>query len=140
MPSLRERKEDIPVLVNHLIKSYKSEFHKNIKGIDDEAIAVLLAYDWPGNVRQLHNVVERMMLIAQKDIITVDLVPQEIQSDMNGTRPVPLPNQQLQALEDKMASYIQFVVNQSNGNIKRASEILGVSRGTIYRALKHLEE
>lgn len=136
LPSLRERRSDIPVLVNYLIKNYKNEFHKKIKGIEEEAMLVLTEYDWPGNVRQLNNVVERMMLIANKDVISMDFIPDEIKK-VSPQLPASWGSKEIpDTLEEAMKRYVESVLSSFGGNIKKAAELLGVSRGTIYRILR----
>jgi len=135
VPSLVERREDIPIFVNHYIKSNSKQMNKKITGIDEETMKILMAYHWPGNVRQLNNVVERMMIMTDKDIITKDLLPPEIfnpseqkiyESDDLGT---------VETLENVNRRYVRRVVEKYNGNIKRSSEVLGISRATVYRYL-----
>ena len=70
LPSLAERKDDVPLLVDHFIKKYNSELNKSIIGIDNEVIKLFMSYDWKGNLRELENMIERAVLLCQEDIIT----------------------------------------------------------------------
>ena len=135
VPSLVERREDIPIFVNHYIKSNSKQMNKKITGVDEETMRILMAYHWPGNVRQLNNVIERMMIMTDKDTITKEVLPAEIfnpsdqkiyESDDLGT---------IETLENVNRRYVRRVVEKYNGNIKRASEVLGISRATVYRYL-----
>jgi transcriptional regulator with PAS, ATPase and Fis domain len=136
LPALRDREGDIPILINHMIKNNNNNFNKITKKIDDKTISTLVRYDWPGNVRQLNNVIERMLLMAENDTLTEDLIPDEIR----GWTPrddfrVPNPPQ-LGSLEDASAKYVKMVVDTCGGNIKKASELLEISRATVYRILE----
>jgi two-component system response regulator AtoC len=81
MPTLRERKEDIPMLCDHFIKQFNREQNKSVKQISSEAEKLLLAYDYPGNVRQLANIIEHAMILSNSDEIDVGNLPLEVQSN-----------------------------------------------------------
>jgi DNA-binding NtrC family response regulator len=81
IPSLRERKDDIPRLVEHFIKIIGPRLGKEITGIDDKAINVLFDYDWPGNVRELNNIYERAISLASASVLTEEDLPSEIKKD-----------------------------------------------------------
>jgi Nif-specific regulatory protein len=89
IPSLRERKEDIPLLVDHFIHKFKLENKKKIKGINRAALDLLLAYRWPGNVRELENVIERSVVLCQKEVIT----PSELPSNLSGGAELDIPGE-----------------------------------------------
>lgn len=137
LPALRDRKEDIPILINHMIQSGKSYFNKTVKGVDEKTLSTLMKYNWPGNVRQLSNVVERMLLVSEKDILTEELIPEEIRKDIDlpWDASMEFPSK-LESLEAASARYVKLVVDECEGNIKKASELLEISRATIYRILK----
>jgi len=134
LPSLRERIGDIEVLVKQIIYNNNQLFQKKIKGVEEEAMDILLKYDWPGNVRQLNNIIERMMLMARKDIITTDLIPEEIHNFTDVT--TPQSNMLVETLDVMEAKYIKMVLDENDGNIKKTAELLNVTRATIYRTLK----
>ena len=136
LPALRDRKDDISILIKNIIKRTNYQFNKNIKGIDDTAISMLMKYNWPGNVRQLNNVVERMILMAENDILTEDLVPEEIRMDALDNIPVESNILNIESLEAASAKYVKKVVDECEGNIKKASELLEISRATVYRTLR----
>jgi DNA-binding NtrC family response regulator len=83
LPTLKERREDIPVLVNHFIEKYNAETGKRVQGVSAGALEVLRGYAWPGNIRELRNTVERAMILAEGDVIGEEHLP----PDMIGTRP-----------------------------------------------------
>ncbi len=136
LPPLRERKEDIPLLVNAFIKEANTLNKKNIRGITSRALSLLMNYHWPGNVRELKNVIESMVILARKDILTVNDVPPYIRE----------PEIQENILKIKLGTpwkeiereLIFAALQKSKGNKKKAAEILGLSRRTLYRKLKEL--
>lgn len=140
LPALRERKEDIVTLVHFLIQRNKNQFQHKIKGIDDGAMAVLMSYDWPGNVRQLSNVVDRMMLVAESDVLTENLIPMEIRKAVSEPLPRSYFSDEFEPLDVATAKYIKRAREACNGNIKKTADLLNISRATIYRALKKQEE
>ena len=100
IPPLRERGDDIRVLAEHYLSSFKSRLRKNINGIDDEALSTFRRYEWPGNVRELRNVIERAMILEDGDEITTKYLPRGLAGESRagiesrgGTRPdhIPLP-------------------------------------------------
>jgi len=112
IPPLRERKEDIPVLVDHFIEQHNKENKKKIKGINREALDMLMAYDWPGNVRQLENIIERAVVLAQKELITPAELPTNIQKAMeteisstNITLPELVESIEKQKIEEALAKH-----------------------------------
>jgi PAS domain S-box-containing protein len=135
VPSLVERREDIPIFVSHYIKSNSKQMNKKITGIDEETMRILMGYHWPGNVRQLNNVVERMMIMTDKDIITKEVLPAEIFNPSEQKLYISDDLGTVETLENVNRRYVRRVVEKYNGNIKRASEVLGISRATVYRYL-----
>jgi transcriptional regulator with PAS, ATPase and Fis domain len=136
LPSLRERKSDIPILIHSLMNNSRSLSHKKIKRIDDAVLDIFSKYDWPGNVRQLNNVVERMMIMAKTDVITKELIPEEIFEAVNPDASQVAMGTQIESLEAASAGYIRRVLDSYHGNIKKTSEELDISRATVYRLLK----
>ena len=136
LPPLRERKEDIPLMVNAFIKEANTLNKKNIRGITSRALSLLMNYHWPGNVRELKNVIESMVILARKDILTVNDVPPyirepEIQEDILKIK-LGTPWKEIER------ELIFAALQKSKGNKKKAAEILGLSRRTLYRKLKEL--
>jgi two-component system response regulator PilR (NtrC family) len=144
VPPLRERQEDIPLLANHFLKRYAPAAGKNILRIADESIEELLAYDWPGNVRQLENTIERGVAMESSDVLHVD-APEERSkaraaaaaagfSD-NGAGTVPAEGMDMEAYVAAMErSLLQSALKQSGGVQTRAAEMLKLS----YRSFRHL--
>ncbi len=130
LPPLRERKEDIMDLAYYFLKN-SSKLKKNVNKIKDEFIEKLNDYDWPGNIRELKNVIERAMILADTDTLTVDLLPEEyfdVHTDLKVDKDVTL---------DKLEKeYILKVYSESNNNKTLAAKKLGIGAATLYRKLK----
>ncbi len=139
MPPLRERKEDIQLLVNHFVSIFSKKSHKNIKGVSEEAMEILKKYNWPGNIRELQNVVERATSLTETDYITpVDLQEHLVDGVDSGGYRKDLPfkeakNRWLESFEKK---YFTDLIKESSGNISRAAQKAGIDRKTIYRIMK----
>ncbi|MFH0986321.1 MAG: sigma-54 dependent transcriptional regulator [Candidatus Omnitrophota bacterium] len=138
VPPLRERKEDIAPLVNAFIRQYAELNAKKIRGIEKNALEALEQYNWPGNIRELKNIVERMIVLSSSDMLTLDQVPEDIRqgkplaSAANG-------NSQLQGITritDAEKELIQKALQETHGNKSTAAEKLGISRRTLYRKLE----
>jgi transcriptional regulator with PAS, ATPase and Fis domain len=132
LPPLRDRKEDIPAIINHFIRRFNVKFRRDVRGVTPEALAVLMAYDFPGNVRELENLVERAFAMGVREQITpADLPilgrgPAVPAGDSGG---VPL-------LADVERQLIMKALSLYNDDKDRAAQALGISRRTIYRRLK----
>ncbi len=140
LPALRERKEDIPLLVQYFIDLYNREFKKNVQGVSKGAEQMLMNYGWPGNVRELKNVIERAIILENEEIILPEHLPLEILApDDVGEchQSVALPPQGVK-LEEVEKQLIQQALRVSQGNQVRAASLLGLSRDTLrYRMKKY---
>jgi len=129
LPSLRERLEDIPLLIDYFIKKFNMKLNKNIEGMSADVQRIFMVYPWPGNVRELEHALEHACIICHQGTITVDDLPPELKNvkeakvllrDKEGTEPQAI----LQALE------------KTAGNKAMAARLMGISRQTIYRKIK----
>ncbi|MHB8843440.1 MAG: sigma-54-dependent transcriptional regulator [Nitrospirota bacterium] len=135
VPSLRERKDDIPLLIKHYLKMFADEAGKTIKDIDYEAMKAMLAYDWPGNVRELRNTLERAVVLAEGEIITLHDLPDKFRNlDLEGIATSSLR----QALDDYERDYIRRSMAENKGNKEATAARLGIDLATLYRKLKKL--
>jgi len=135
MPSLRERRDDIPMLIKHYLAIAAKEAGKTIKDIDYEAMQSLLAYDWPGNIRELRNTIERATVLADGEVITMHDLPDKFRTlDIEGVSTSSLR----QALDEFEREYIRRSMTESKGNKEAAANKLGVDLATLYRKLKKL--
>jgi DNA-binding NtrC family response regulator len=134
IPPLRERKEDISVLARHFIEKYSRENNKKVSGLADEAMDVLNTYSWPGNIRELRNVIERAVVLASGDKIGLAELSDRIKAQQ-GMRST-------QGLKDKMDSYESQIIRETllvhNGNKETAAKELDVDLATLYRKIKKL--
>jgi len=134
IPSVSERLEDIPLLVQFFLKKYNDAYGKNIAGLTRRAQTALLQHAWPGNVRELENVVSSACITTTGDFIDIGDLPEQLQHRGNGASPGddwrPL------SLEDVRKIHIQRVLDMCQGNRLRAAQILGIGRTSLYRYLK----
>jgi len=131
IPPLRERKEDIPLLVHRFIEKFNIELGKRVEKISEEALKTLMKYDWPGNVRELENVIERAMVITKGTLIK----PEDIQISAEPSKEVRVEGEDrsLRAVE---RAHIQRVLEENDWNIQRSAQILGIDRVTLYKKIK----
>ncbi len=132
MPPLRERKEDILLLANHFISKFGATSKKNITGISQEAMDFLLNYDWPGNVRQLENVVERAFALGVGEIIDVDDIPPEIRKFKDTFE----KDETAYNLTENEIALIKKALGKTNYNKAETSNLLGIDLSTLYRKIK----
>ena len=142
LPPLRERKGDIPLLVEHFIRKYAEANNKKLEGIDDEALALALSYDWPGNVRELENVIERAVVLSREKLIRknhlISLTPN------TGVRPRELEERKSglvgRSLDDIEMEAIMSTLSACDGSTRRAAEMLKVSQRKIQYKLREFHE
>jgi two-component system, NtrC family, nitrogen regulation response regulator NtrX len=146
MPPLRERREDIPELANHFIARFAAERRIPTPALSDEAMAALQAHDWPGNVRQLRNIIERTIILAPGDrvsCIEVDLLPSEIM-DNQGAVGLSAATMSImgsplrEARESFEREYLKIQIRRFSGNISRTASFIGMERSALHRKLKAL--
>lgn len=132
IPPLRDRKEDVPILIEHFLEKFKLESGKKIERISEEAIRMLMNYNWPGNVRQLENTIEHAMVVASEpEILPADL-PQQVRENSGQDFQIK-PDSTLNNVERQ---HILNVLNANKWNIKRSAEILAINRITLYNKIK----
>jgi DNA-binding NtrC family response regulator len=134
LPPLRERKEDIPLLVAHFLQKYNKKAKKNISSVSPRALRALKEYDWPGNIRELENTIERAVVLSQGDGIKLeDLMYHGISA---GSTALGLPGGRLKTLEDMEKEHIKAVLRAQYGNKTRTADILGIDRKTLWAKIK----
>jgi DNA-binding NtrC family response regulator len=134
MPSLKERIEDLEPLVDLFIKRYSAKQVKKLSGISPEALKMLKAYNWPGNIRELENVIERAVILSESDIIDVDDLTQH--AEFGQVKQGDEDDVSYVQLDEMERSYIEKVLNETGGNQTKASQILGINRKTLYHKIK----
>jgi two-component system, NtrC family, response regulator AtoC len=130
IPSLRERPEDIPLLTQYFLATYSRKFAKKVRGIDSQAREALTSYSYPGNVRELENIIERGVALAEGEVLTVNDLPSDL-SEYSIT-----PYQEWQTLEEVERDYLYQVLAYTHYNIGQTAEILALPRTTLWRKMK----
>ena len=157
MPTLRERKEDIPLLANHFLKKYKNEMPKIITSVSSLGMEALMKYDWRGNVRQLENIIYRAMVATQSETIEIENLPIEIQKhsapdsifqDHSLNQPSPeatevfatsrpqTPVTTAATIQEMEKNALVEALKIAGGNVEQVAKSLGISRATCYRKIK----
>jgi two-component system nitrogen regulation response regulator NtrX len=145
VPPLRDRREDIPELANHFLARFAAERRLQTPTLSDEAMAALQAHDWPGNVRQLRNIIERTIILAPGDVrsIDLDLLPAEI-VEAQGSLAVSSATMSImgsplrEARESFEREYLKIQIRRFSGNISRTASFIGMERSALHRKLKAL--
>jgi len=137
IPPLRERREDIPPLLDHFVRRFSTEYGKKIQGFSKEALDLLLKYDYPGNVRELQNIVEQAVVLARGEFITTAELPPSLRSQLQ-----PVPEQDGGTFAEKVAAFekrlILEALEKANGVQTRAAELLGMTeRNLRYKMQKY---
>jgi DNA-binding NtrC family response regulator len=134
LPPLCQRKEDIPLLCYYFLNKYAKEMNKEVKEISEEAMELLLSYDYPGNVRELENIIARAVALTNSSKIELSHLPEDLKKFKIFTfrkKNFPLPT-----LEEQEKEYIKMVLKEVGGNKTLAAQILGIDRATLWRKLK----
>jgi len=134
LPPLKERKDDIALLVNHFLKKSAKENNKPIPQLEPEVMDALISYDWPGNVRELANVIERAIVLSSSGIISMKYLPKRIQEKTGWA----IPAENSFNLIELEKSIILKALNSTGWNQTKAAEILGISRKQLRTKMKHL--
>lgn len=137
IPSLSRRKEDIPLLAYHFLKKCAARMGKKVDEISAETLDLLRAYDFPGNVRELENIIERGVAIATGDTIEAASLPEDLR-DL-AIRTFRKKDGRLPSLEDQERDYIRWVLQEAGGNQTLAAQILGIDRVSLWRKLKRYQ-
>lgn len=139
---LRERTDDIPVFAEHFLAQANDQLNRSVKGFDEEVLQTFRTYSWPGNLRELKNVIKRAVLLSTSESVTADGLPQEIRSpihtdgdlsmDFNGAIPTSLKS----VAEEAEKQAILLVLEKTNNNKSKTADMLGVDRKTLYNKLR----
>lgn len=147
VPSLRDRKEDIPLISDHIIQELKTYLHKEVTDFDSQAMSLMQQYSWPGNIRELRNFVERAMILSSQKTINVETVLEAggtifeemckgtVASHPNGSKDNEPPSTRGNKLCETEKDHILQVLKQVDGNQTKAAKILGIGRTTLWRKL-----
>ena len=136
LPPLRERKDDIPLLVERLITNYRITFNKTAQTCNDEALRTLMDYDWPGNIRELRNIIERTVLLSDDDIITPSDLPLEIVNKHERSETTKIQDLDPMSLDMLIKLYVESVLVRSDDNKSKTASSLGITRQRLRRILR----
>jgi DNA-binding NtrC family response regulator len=128
LPSLRERKGDIPLLVDHFMEKYSHETTKHVDRIKSDALSLLTSYDWPGNIRELKNAVERAVVLSKSRTLTIE--------DFSFLRPGHAAHTTPRTLKEVQEAHILKVLEEQNWQITQSAEILGINRVSLHKIIK----
>ena len=138
VPPLRERREDVPLLLRHFLDHFCSQYNRERKSLDDSALDAAAAYQWPGNVRELRNVVERLVIMEPGQVITREQLPLGIRGE-EGVRVRGSFGSLREAREAFEREYILKILRDEGGNVSAAARALGLERSTLYRRARSLQ-
>jgi len=136
LPSLSNRREDLPLLERYFIEKFAAEYHKPIAGLTRRAQGRMATYPWPGNIRELENVIGNACMMTDGRFIDINDLPERIR-DQSGDQ--PYKDEALLSLEELQRRHVVRVLERVGGNKARAAEILGVGRATIYQLLSRMK-
>jgi len=135
LPSLSERREDIPLLVEHFIKKYNAELKRKVISVDNETMRLLMNYPWKGGIRELENVIERALILSDNDYITrADLPPNIAGQDY----PVAVPDPLKEAVAAFEREHIMNILDRTENNKEKAAKLLNISLSSLYRKMDEL--
>ena len=134
LPPLRERREDIPLLTEHFIRLFNSRRDHPVEGVAPQVYQMFFAYDWPGNIRELENVMERAFILCRGSMITPDLLPREL----SFSEEIQAASSLHKASSRAEASLLREVLDRNGGDKAKAARELGIHRSTLYRKMKRL--
>lgn len=134
IPPLSKRKDDIPLLIQYFLKKYSSLMQKDVAEVSEEVMAILMNYDFPGNVRELENIIERGVALTNSNKIEVAHLPEDLK--LLNIKTFRKKEGRLPTLEEQEEAYIKWVLKEVGGNKSLAAQILGIDRVSLWRKLK----
>jgi PAS domain S-box-containing protein len=137
LPPLRERMDDLPLIINHFIELFNKKFNKNIKQFSSSAFDILMEYNWPGNIRELENVIEHCFVICTGDIIQVECLPKRLR-EQKFKSAIPLNSNSKKSFKDAEKELIISVLEKNNHNRTKAAKELNINPSTLWRKMKKL--
>jgi two-component system response regulator AtoC len=150
LPPLRERREDIPLLVNQMLARFAARLGRQVDALSPDAEAAFIAYSWPGNVREMENVLERLVLFTEDTTIPLELLPDELKLPVGSGAPMPAPERLDRGLSGRVSlkelvkettaqverRLIVQALEQTGGNVTRAAQLLMISRKSLQNKMK----
>ena len=139
LPPLRERRDDIPLLVESFLRKCAKSNRKPMEGISESALALLIDYPWPGNVRELENIIERAVTLARGEKIMPEDLPTTVQGSRGDRKVLDNAAERTLPLQEVEWEYIKKILEKTGGNKYQAAHTLGIDRKTLYRKLAEME-
>jgi len=139
VPSLNDRREDIPSLVEHFVKEFSKRYKRKVTGFDSVAMQHLYNEDWTGNIRELRNVVERCVILSETPILTWPEAGMKLEVFSNNSG-IQFPRDEFPSLEKLEQKYIEHVLELSGGKKTKAASILGIDKTTLWRKLRRFSD
>jgi len=137
MPPLRDRRDDVPLLASYFTMKYANECKRSVTGITPEARALLQTYDWPGNIRELENAIERAVVLGSADTIGVEDLPGRVRDLADGGSQIAVNYND--AVKDAKRQIIMNALAQSQGNYTEAAKVLGIHPNNLHRIIRTLD-
>jgi transcriptional regulator with PAS, ATPase and Fis domain len=136
LPPLRERIDDLPMLVDHFIHKFKKKFKKNIKSISPDTFDVLRKYSWPGNIRELENVLEHAFVLCSQNTIHLQNLPEWLVENLKVKKPLITGEKNKESIKDAEKLHILSILNKYDGNRTKVAHALGIDKSTLWRKMK----
>lgn len=139
IPPLRERVEDIPLLISHFIHKHEQRINRRVNGIAPDAMALLAAYNWPGNIRELENVIQRMMVVTKGEVLDFEDLPPQIRGQTSEAESYARKDLKEIVRESSGVvekNVISDALSKNRGNVTRSAKSLGISRATLQKKMK----
>ncbi len=136
LPSLNERREDIPLLVEHFIKKYNTELNRHVISADNETMRILMNYPWKGGIRELENIIERALILSEGNYITTEDLPANL---LEASHAGYIPDKLKDAVLQFERSHIQNALKRTENNKEETAKLLGISLSSLYRKMDELQ-
>jgi PAS domain S-box-containing protein len=136
LPPLRERKEDLALLIDYFLQKFRKKFNKRIKHVSPDAFQILSRYHWPGNIRELENVLEHVFVLCSQETINADCLPDWLVQNFERTKPGLDDSDEKEKIKDAEKHHIQSVLIKYNGDRQKVADALGVDKSTLWRKMK----
>ncbi|MEL7657958.1 MAG: sigma-54 dependent transcriptional regulator, partial [Bacillota bacterium] len=135
LPPLRKRKEDLPLLIDYFFKKSQNEMKKQIHTVDSQVMDFLISYHYPGNVRELKNIIERLVVLSENGIVDSDALPVPVLEEKRKTTVVPMDKGLRELRKETEKEYIQSMLLKNNNNMTKTAEMLGITRRQLFNKI-----
>jgi Nif-specific regulatory protein len=133
-PPLRQRREDIPLLASHFVRMHARKARRQMRGVSAAALAYLIQYDWPGNIRELENAIERAVVLGSTEWV----LPEDLPEELVETEPAAAPTRYHETVKESKKDLILKAVRETGGNYTEAARLLGIHPNYLHRLIRNL--